>query len=269
MQSDIQSQPTFRTLEHPFRYSFTTCFKERIVANFLDLKNNDKVLEMGCGSAYFFSVLKRYFSKIKFFYSGIDMEKDAVQAAQFFCGPEASISNGDVSALHFQNGQFDKILYLDVIEHVKDDQKSLNEAFRVLKPNGSLIVSTPNSSALLTDTFFCEYLHDHGHMANQRHGYTEKELSLLLKNAGFEVERIGYSNTFLSEILITITKLGYRLKREKYNSQKDVFEVENSLLFLVHKYLFFPFGYVVGRIEELLLGWLLKGHCMIILAKKP
>jgi SAM-dependent methyltransferase len=169
----------------------------------------------------------------------------------------------------FEAESFDDVMYLDVIEHVDGDRKSLEEAFRVLKPGGRLIISTPNAGAPLTDTFFCEYMHDHGHMANERAGYTESELSAMLKDVGFTVSPARYTNVFLTELLITATKLGYRLLKPNYASQADVVEVSNSPLFALHKKVFFPFGYVIGRAEEKLLSRALKGHCMIILARKP
>ncbi len=262
--TEISKSPT-----HPFTYSFTTCFKvEEITKMLKDTPPKGEVLEMGCGSAYFLTVLRKEFPEANFKFTGIDLEKDAVDVAKPFLKPGDEIVHGSVEDMPFTDNKFDLILYLDVIEHVGDDKKSLSEAFRVLKPGGTLIVSTPNSSALLTDTFFCEYMHDHDHMENQRPGYTKEELSTLLENEKFKVKKTAFTNVFLSELLITITKLGYRLKKPKYSSQADVIGVSKSFLFNLHKKIFFPFGYAVGKTEEVLLGKVLNGHCLIIKAIK-
>jgi ubiquinone/menaquinone biosynthesis C-methylase UbiE len=49
-------------------------------------------------------------------------------------------------SLPFQNGAFDFIHCVSVIEHVNDVKKSLNEMIRVLKPGGCIYLSTPNFS---------------------------------------------------------------------------------------------------------------------------
>lgn len=261
--------PEIKTHEHPFRYSFTTCFKERAIVELIEKAPQGQVLEMGCGSAYFATVLRREFPESNFRYVGLDMSDDALRSAKSFLKKDDVLLKGAVESMPLENSSIDTILYLDVIEHVNSDVDSLKEAFRVLKPGGRMIISTPNSGAPLTDTFFCEYMHDHDHMANQRPGYTSKELLELLKKAGFEVGKPRYTNVFLSELLITVTKLGYRFLKPKYSSQADVVEVSDSVLFKLHKNIFFPLGYLLGRAEEIALSWMMDGHCLIVLARKP
>ena len=133
-------------IAHPFTYSFTTCFKEKEIVRML--KNTQlagNVLEMGCGSAYFATVLRREFPGAKFKFTGIDLEKDAVDVARPFLVEGDDIINCSVENMPFDDNKFDVVLYLDVIEHVNDDKKSISEAYRVLKPGGTLIISTPKS----------------------------------------------------------------------------------------------------------------------------
>ena len=270
--NSIPSKPkedSHLAVTHPFKYSFTTCFKERVIRQLLHPEVGHRVLEMGCGSAYFATVLADEFPNTDFEYTGLDMAEESLKWARSYVNDKGKLIQGSVTAMPFASESFDDILYLDVIEHVSDDKKSLGEAFRVLKEGGRLIISTPNSDAPLTDTAFEEYLHDHGHMANQTPGYTKKKLSELLTGAGFVIEKIDYSNVFLSELLIMVTKLGYRMLKPKYESQADMLEVSGSPLFTLHKKIVYPLGYALGRAEEIFLKKAMHGHCLIMLARKP
>ncbi len=50
---------------------------------------------------------------------------------------------GDVNNLSFADKFFDNIICLEVFEYLKTPQKAINEIYRVLKPNGVLILSCP------------------------------------------------------------------------------------------------------------------------------
>lgn len=50
--------------------------------------------------------------------------------------------------LPFSKNYFDVITLLEVLEHVVDEQKTINEIVRVLKPGGTLILSVPSQGLL-------------------------------------------------------------------------------------------------------------------------
>jgi SAM-dependent methyltransferase len=77
----------------------------------------------------------------------------------------------DVSALPFEDGSYDIVLSTQVLEHVRDPQRVVQEMARVLKPGGWLFLTTPQSSPLhnLPYNFF---------------NFTNLGLRLLFENAG-------------------------------------------------------------------------------------
>lgn len=51
---------------------------------------------------------------------------------------------GDARRLPFASGSFDAVTLLDVLEHVPEDDRAADEARRVVRPGGAILVSTPN-----------------------------------------------------------------------------------------------------------------------------
>ncbi len=53
------------------------------------------------------------------------------------------ILNQDVQDLSFEDASFDLVTSNQVFEHVRDDQRGFRECYRVLRPNGALILTIP------------------------------------------------------------------------------------------------------------------------------
>lgn len=58
--------------------------------------------------------------------------------------PQNSFINGSADHLPFKEQSYDAVTLLDVLEHVQEDQKTISETFRVLRPDGYLLLSAPN-----------------------------------------------------------------------------------------------------------------------------
>ncbi|MBI2085903.1 class I SAM-dependent methyltransferase [Candidatus Daviesbacteria bacterium] len=107
----------------------------------LEPRQGDKILEVGCGNGYYLSLLNRLGLKISL--TGIDNDKAALFDAQRFIGDERiSLFLADAAKLPFKDSSFNKIICSEVIEHVKDDKKVLQEIHRVLKSGGIMVLST-------------------------------------------------------------------------------------------------------------------------------
>lgn len=60
--------------------------------------------------------------------------------------PRVRYVTGDATDLPFGNASFDAITMFDLLEHVPDHEAAVDEALRVLRPGGVLLVSSPNEN---------------------------------------------------------------------------------------------------------------------------
>lgn len=93
------------------------------------------LLDLGCGPGLNLMHWHEFSEQVL----GVDQHIVESSASQ---NDVPKIVKGDVIALPFCSESADFTLLLDVLEHV-DDRKALAEAFRVLKPNGALLLSVP------------------------------------------------------------------------------------------------------------------------------
>ncbi len=97
-----------------------------------------KVLIAGCGvGTYATQIRHRYTPDVEAF----DIEAERVMEARVET-PHALIAAAET--LPYRDNLFDTILSHEVLEHVLDDRKSIQEMVRVLKPGGRVIIFVPN-----------------------------------------------------------------------------------------------------------------------------
>lgn len=75
--------------------------------------------------------------------AGIDVEADRVEAARK-AHPDIPFHVRQDHEVPFTNNSFDGIFMNEVFEHVADEQGTLEEIHRLLKPGGLLIIISPN-----------------------------------------------------------------------------------------------------------------------------
>jgi 2-polyprenyl-3-methyl-5-hydroxy-6-metoxy-1,4-benzoquinol methylase len=100
------------------------------------------VLDLGCGNGS----LSHELSKLGFDVHGIDGSESGIQIARE-AFPQVQFLLGDVekdlSPDPFQAESFDVVVSTEVVEHLYHPRRLIQNAFRLLKPSGHFIVSTP------------------------------------------------------------------------------------------------------------------------------
>lgn len=102
----------------------------------------NRVLDLGCFDGTIGEILIKNGNEVY----GIDASKKAVKLA---CekGIKAKVGNIE-EKFDFEDNFFDIVVAAEVIEHVLDTDFFIDEIKRVLKPNGFLVLSTPNVASL-------------------------------------------------------------------------------------------------------------------------
>jgi len=97
------------------------------------------VLHVGCGG-YSNRAIPMMYQRMGYHNWGVDVVRSYV--IEFLKYGEAHLANA--TALPFANGTFDVINFTDILEHLFDPLRGLQEARAVLKGNGHIIIDTPN-----------------------------------------------------------------------------------------------------------------------------
>jgi len=102
---------------------------------------NKDVLDLGCLDGTLGELFVQQGNRVK----GIDASKEAIQKARDR-GVDARLGNLD-EPFPFAESSFDIVFAGEIIEHVFEVDQFVEEVFRVLRPDGSFIVTTPNLAA--------------------------------------------------------------------------------------------------------------------------
>lgn len=141
-----------------------------------------EILEIGCGTGGNLGMLST-FGRVQ------AMEYDntarAIAAGLGIC---SVVAGGLPEPVPFDDGTFDLICLLDVLEHIKDDRAALARSARLLNASGRLLVTVPAYAWLWS-------AHDDAHHHHRR--YTVDTLRQRAREARLGICRLGYFNSLL------------------------------------------------------------------------
>jgi SAM-dependent methyltransferase len=98
------------------------------------------VLDAGCGVGYGTAHLARVAQRVV----GVDVFEDAIEyARRRYADANVEFVVADVQRLPFDDEAFDTACSFEIVEHVEDAERFVAELARVLRPGGTLVLSTP------------------------------------------------------------------------------------------------------------------------------
>jgi dolichol-phosphate mannosyltransferase len=154
-------------------------------------------LDIGCGSSRILSSKARPI--------GVDIRINKLLYARRFRRP---LVNGSIWSLPFADQTFDCLICSGLIESLERPDEPLVELRRVLKPNGILVVSTPDHGKRMWRMIkpLYEKIVQENFTKSNRRFYSYQSLKELLEKFGFRIDQVRY--ILHSEMILQSTYLG-------------------------------------------------------------
>ncbi len=165
----------------------------------LGLRPGERVLDLGCGAGrHAFEMYRRGADVIAF-----DQDADELaavrdlfvamrEAGEVPAGADADVKEGDALALPFADGEFDRVVAAEILEHIPDDLTAIRELVRVTRPGGTVALTVPRWLPEAINWKLSDEYHEvpGGHIRI----YTDKELASKAQGAGLVLEGRGYAH---------------------------------------------------------------------------
>lgn len=171
------------------------------------------VLDIGCGTG----PLVAEFTRRGLAATGIDSSPGVLDAARLRA-PDGTFHLGSVGAIPLPDDQFDAATLIETIEHLDDATLALAllEARRVLRPGGTLLITTPNDERLEDSKRQCPDCGAEFHIYQHVRSWTPRTLATALRAGGLDPVSIRATrlleNTSGPERIAR--RLYYRIRRQ-------------------------------------------------------
>ncbi len=163
----------------------------KILSNYLPVKRERRILEVGCGTGGNLEFLSTYGNVY-----AIEPDDEAIAMAgkRGLCHVVKGSFPDDIP---FEGG-FDLICMLDVLEHMDDDLGALESVGKKLSPGGKVLITVPS----------CKFLwSEHDVALHHKRRYGKKQLMRLLEISGFRIIYHTYFNTLLFPVVAAVRSL--------------------------------------------------------------
>jgi ubiquinone/menaquinone biosynthesis C-methylase UbiE len=156
-------------------------FSNRAVLQSINPQKGTAILDVGCGTGILLRQLLRLDRSLSL--SGVDIAAGMVKMAQMKLGKSVKIQRGSANNLPYRENSFDFVTCATSFHHYARPDNSLREMWRVLKPEGKLVVLDPFINGTLRKAF-CAIL-DTLYAEKGTHLFTREQMYQMFHEAGF------------------------------------------------------------------------------------
>ncbi len=190
-------------------------------------KKGARILEIGCGTGHNFSMLGRFGTV-----DALEIDDKARDLASTRLG--RAVGDAALPALDgVEDGAYDVIALLDVLEHVEGDEAALLGIRKKLKPGGKLLITVPANKWMWS-------AHDVAHHHHRR--YARGELLAVARKAGFRVDYTSHFNTVLFPLIAAARIVGKLMGRDSADDAQPPAAINATL-----RGLFAAERHIIGR----------------------
>ncbi len=212
-----------------------------LVRQTLDLKKGQTLLDAGCGNGIYVHDLSDKFSANCV---GVDIRKDRIKMAENinkFLNFKNKFQTGSLEKLKIDGVRFDKIICLEVMEHIKNDRTVFTNLVRLLKNKGQLVMTVPKKG----ETKPLIGYEPHGHV---RSGYDTEDLKEMAESSGLR-------NVTIKPYFFFFSRNAVKIQQRLYLKKLIALNVILSPLLTLIGYLdfifkFSPRGYLMTGIKD-------------------
>ena len=150
-----------------------------------EIKNGGNLLDVGCSTGLFLrTVRENSTNQWKLF--GIDINRESIKFVK--TKVKASLFRASLHDRRFRENFFDCVTCFDVLEHDKDIKGSIKELYRILKPEGLLVIQAPNYKSAMA--YLCGQNWDWWSVPDHVLHFIPPVLSKILEDNGFMIKRL-------------------------------------------------------------------------------
>ncbi len=244
--------------------------KLKLISKHLEIQPLHVILDLGCAQG----ILSYFLRQKGGHWVSADLDFENLETSQELL--KTNLIQLEPGSLPFKTGSFDRVVSLDYLEHLEDDDLCLAELHRVLKKDGQLVLATPHTGRIFLlhrlRPLLGLKLEFYGH---KREGYSAKELTEKLETHRFRVEKKLTFSRFFSESLELLINVLYK----KFSAKKHMAPLRDGQIrpttekeFDAKRKIFKLYGFIYpavwlcSKLDKLL--FFQKGYSLLVWARK-
>ncbi|PAU93144.1 methyltransferase type 11 [Aliifodinibius salipaludis] len=156
----------------------------------IDAEGEWKLLDAGSGFGQYDRFILQEFDNVNV--QAVDVKKDYLEDSQAHFEPEIeagriTFNQKDLLEINYED-TFDFVICIDVLEHIEEDEKVMQNICQSLQDNGYFLMHSPSIYSEEDADGDESFVDEHA-----RPGYSKKDIRKKLENSGFAVVDVAYT----------------------------------------------------------------------------